>query len=271
VPKQAKLLVTVCRRLTHRGLTIAPCILPQTLAESPADVAELGQYDDVILRIAIQACLPTQVNDIIKAGWDALANKHTRLHVLLDMHDIAGGDAAAIAASRKPYVVAALASSHARTVTLAGGSFPYFLTGIPKGQTKIQRLEWRVWRDLLADTDLSAVRFGDYTVTNPRPMEDIEPWKVNASAAIRYALKDEWLLLKAGAAKTYGFAQYNALSKLLITDPVYSGQTFSYGDGRYHYHAQPGATSGNLWTWRRDATSHHLALTTREIATLHGT
>ncbi|HVZ15951.1 MAG TPA: hypothetical protein VG897_02455, partial [Terriglobales bacterium] len=269
MPKQAKLLVSVCRRLTQKGLKIAPCILPQTIAESPTEVAEIGQYEHVILRIAIFACLPTQIDQLIKDAWAALANRRVRLHVLLDMHDLAGGDAVAIAASRKPYAIAALASGHAHAVALAGGAFPYFLTGIPQGQTKIQRLEWLVWRDLTQVADLAGLRFGDYPVTNPRPLEAIDPRKVSASAAIRYAREDYWLLLKAGVARKHGYNQYNTLSKLLITDSCYSGKTFSYGDERYHYHAQPDATSGNLWTWRRDATSHHLVLTAREIAKLH--
>lgn len=267
-PKQAKLLVNVCRRLTQKGLKIAPCILPETVAESPADVADLGQYEQLILRVAVRACLPTQVAQLIKDAWAAMANKHARLHVVLDLHDVAGGDASAIAASRKAYALAALGSGHARTVTLAGGAFPYFLTGIPQGQTKIVRLEWLVWRDLTGDSDLAGLGFGDYAVTNPRPLEAIDPAKVNASAAIRYACEDHWVLFKAGVAKKYGFNQYNTLSKLLITDSCYFGKDFSYGDDRYHYHAQPGATSGNLWTWRRDATSHHLVLTAREIARL---
>ena len=267
---QAKLLASVCRRFTQKGLKISPCVLPETIAKPSGELAELGQYEDVIVRIALRGCLPTQVAQFIKDAWIGLQNKHVRLHVLLDMHDLAGGDAAAIANSRKAYVLAAAGSSHAHTVTVAGGSFPYFLTGIPQGQTKIGRVEWLVWQDLTQDPALTRVRFGDYTVTNPRPLEGIDPTKVNASAAIRYAREDHWVLLKAGVAKKYGYNQYNTLSKLLVTDSCYCGETFSYGDGRYHYHAQPGATSGNLWTWRRDATSHHLVLTAREIAKPRG-
>ncbi len=270
VAKKTKLLAIVCRRFTQKGLQVAPCMLPESAIESPADVAELGQHGDVILRIAVGACLPAQIPQIVGDTWKALGNKKVRLHVLLDMHDLAGGNAVAIAASRKPYVVAALGAQRARTVTLAGGSFPFFLTGIPQGQTNIDRLEWLVWRDLLQDPDFINLQFGDYTVTNPRPLEVLDPTKVNASAAIRYAREDHWVLFKAGVAKRYGFNQYNTLSKLLITDSCYCGKAFSYGDGRYHYHAQAGATSGNLWTWRRDATSHHMALTAREVTRFPG-
>ena len=74
----------------------------------------------------------------------------------------------------------------------------------------------------------------------------------------------------AGGTRTSGFNQYNQLCQLLISDPDYSGQGFSFGDDRYYYHAQAGSPTGNLSTWRRDATSHHLALTVRNCATLFG-
>ena len=269
-PNQAKLLVSVCRKLTQRGLKIAPCIRPAIVADSPAEIAALAAYEHVILRIPVRACLSSQVPQLIKDAWGVLGNKHARLCVLLDMHDLAGGDAIAIAASRKPYALAALGANHVHSVIIAGGAFPYFLTGIPQGQTKIERIEWLVWGDLTQDVALEALQFGDYTVTNPRPLEAIDPTKLNASAAIRYAVEDHWVLFKAGVAKKYGYAQYNTLCKLLITDSCYSGQNFSYGDDRYHYHTQPGSTPGNLWTWRRDATSHHLALTARACAKSHG-
>lgn len=48
-PKQAKLLVSVCGKLTQKGLKIAPCILPAIVADSPAEIAALAEYEHVIL------------------------------------------------------------------------------------------------------------------------------------------------------------------------------------------------------------------------------
>ena len=110
--------------------------------------------------------------------------------------------------------------------------------------------------------------FGDYGVTNPEPLEDIDPTKMNPAAAIRYTLKSEWWVLRGAGVRTKGkggMGQYNDLCRLLIKSPDYSGQTFSYGDHRYYEHAQPGASSGNLTTWRRDATSHHVVFTVRQL------
>lgn len=266
--KQGRLLMAVCRQLAQGGVRVAPCLLPDSVSQFPAEVSALAIYGDIILRIPVHACLPSQVQNTVGDTWKALKNKRVRLHVLLDMYVQVGTDPAALAASMKPYVAEALSANHVSTVVLAGGSFPYVLTGIPQGQSPIARVEWQVWRKLLKDASLRSVLFGDYTVTNPKPMEDLDPRKINASAAIRYAQDDHWVLFKAGGTRTHGFGQYNALCKLLIGDKCYSGQNFSYGDERYHYHAQPKSTSGNLWTWRRDATSHHMALTARAYAKL---
>jgi hypothetical protein len=271
LPSQARLLVSACRKLKQDALRIAPCILPSMVADVPTDVATLSEHGEVILRISVRDYLPSQIDQLLRDAWVALGDKYVHIHVLLDLDDLTGGNAQSIAMSMKPYVRAALGSEYAYSVTSAGGSFPYFLTGIPRGQTKIDRIEWLVWQCLVQDPAFGALRFGDYAVTNPKPLEIRDPTQLNASAAIRYARENHWVLIKAGGTRTGGYGQYNALCKLLILDKCYSGQHFSYGDGKYHHHAQPGSTSGSLWTWRRDATSHHLALTAREYAKLHGT
>lgn len=270
LPSQAKLLVAACRRLRQDGLRIAPCILPSMVADAPSDLASLAEYGQIIIRVPVRDYLPTQISQLLLDARNALGSKRVHIHVLLDLFDLTGGNPHSVASSMKPYASAALGSSHAYSVTVAGGSFPYFLTGIPRGQTKIDRIEWLVWQSLLQDPAFHALRFGDYAVTNPKPLEIRDPTQLNASAAIRYARENHWVLIKAGGTRTGGYGQYNALCKLLIMDKFYSGQHFSYGDAKYYHHAQPGSTSGNLWTWRRDATSHHLALTAREYAKLSG-
>ena len=60
--------------------------------------------------------------------------------------------------------------------------------------------------------------------------------------------------------------QYNDLCRLLIASSDYSGANFSFGDFQYKAHAQVGASSGSLMTWRRDATNHHLVYTVRQLA-----
>jgi hypothetical protein len=230
----------------------------------------LAEFPRLVLRISLGSHFPSQIAQVIDDCGIAVGKKNLPIHVLLDMHDIAGISAPSLVSACSPHAVAACGHVRAASVTLTGGSFPFFLTGIPQGQSDIDRVEWLVWQELLKNPALTNLKFGDYAVTNPKPLEDIDPRTMNPSAAIRYALTESWRLFKAGAAKKYGFAQYNDLCRLLISDACYSGKGFSFGDGRYDHHAQSGSKPGNLMTWRRDATNHHLVFTTRTLSTLYG-
>jgi len=268
--KQAKTLATICGHLAKNNILVFPVLHPSMLSSSAADVASLKTFDDIVLRIKMTTCLPQQVGVMISDVYSKLGRKSFRLHILLDMFSIVGDSPAPLILSVAPYVDEAIKSNKAKSITLAGGSFPFNLTGIPKGISSLTRVEWLVWSKLLKKYEQTRICFGDYAVTNPEPLEEIDPTKINPSAAIRYALKDEWMLLKAGGVRSSGFQQYNDLCNLLLSDPAYSGEPFSFGDSKYHQHAQPGASTGNLSTWRRDATSHHLALTVRNCAKLFG-
>jgi hypothetical protein len=251
------------------GLKIIPVIYPQAEAAKSNDLTAFAQFKDIVLRIKVTMFLSTGVEDIIGTAYKALNHKPCRLHILIDMDSILGEDPAFLESRVEPYVRGAAKAKGVASITLAGGSFPYNLTGIDKGTTSLRRVEWFTWLEIRKKIKDLRVIFGDYAVTNPKMLAEIDPTKINPSAAIRYALKDKWMLLKAGGTRKGGFSQYNDLCKLLILDEkTYSGREFSYGDGRYDYHANTKEKTGNLTTWRRDATSHHLVLTARNCAKL---
>ena len=191
------------------------------------------------------------------------------LYVVLDMGSIGGIDLTALAEMFEPYVRDVTASGEITQVAIVGGSFPYSLAGTTVGVgTRLPRKELEVWKLLRTKGECGAVAFGDYGVTNPEPQEALDPETMNPAAAIRYTQKKEWWLLRGSGVRTKGkggMKQYNSLCHLLVTNQDYAGQNFSYGDQRYFAHAQPGMTSGNFMTWRRDATSHHLVFTVRQM------
>lgn len=268
--KHARTLAAVCGHFAKKGLHVVPVVHPFMVSTYPADVASLNSFDDVVLRIKTPNCLPQQVGGMITDIYSILGRKSFRLHVLLDMGSIVGDSTTSHVTNIAPYIAEALTHKKVESITLAGGSFPFNLTGISKGISSLPRVEWQVWTRISKKFDSVRICFGDYAVTNPEPLAEIDPTKINPSAAIRYALKDEWMLLKAGGVRSSGFEQYNDLCALLIADNDYSGATFSFGDSKYFEHAQPLASTGNLSTWRRDATSHHLTLTVRNCAKLFG-
>lgn len=230
-------------------------------------VSALHGASGVVLRLRLQmitlAGTLAAIADVRKA-----IGKSVPLHVIYDFGGIGEVATDALAAFVEPFVRETIAQGHATNVAMAGGSFPMYLTGIPIGTHLLPRREWQAWQALRAKPECLNVRFGDYNVSNPEPLGDIDPRTMDPAAAIRYALDGEWLLVKARQAKKHGFSQYNTLCRVLTGDSRYFGSTYSFGDGRYAYHAQPGSTSGSFMTWRRDAASHHLVQTSRRLDAL---
>lgn len=231
------------------------------------NVSALHGASGVVLRLRLQmitlAGTLAAIADVRKA-----IGKQVPLHVIYDFGGIGEVAIDALAAFAEPFVRETIARGDATHVAMAGGSFPMYLTGIPMGTNLLPRREWQAWQALRAKPECAEVRFGDYNVSNPEPLGDIDPRTMDPAAAIRYALDGEWLLLKAKQAKKHGFAQYNTLCRVLTAHPRFFGPAFSFGDGRYAYHAQPNAKSGSFMTWRQDAASHHLVQTSRRLDAL---
>lgn len=266
---QTKLMIATLLLLKSAGVNAVPVIHPGMVLAEPAELQRLKSFDEVVLRIRTGTLLPVQVDNLITALRSALGAQSSRIHILLDMHDIVGSLAPAKVAEVEPLIRAAMSNENSSSVILAGGAFPMSLAGIAQGSSSIARVDYDTYK-LLQGNGYPNIIFGDYAVTNPILLEGLDPTKLNPSVQIRYTRDSDWLLLKAGGSKTHGMSQYIPLCNLLVSHKDYSGKTYSYGDGRYFYHTQAGATSGSYMTWRRDATSHHIAFTVRQQRLLFG-
>lgn len=267
---QTKLLIATSNQISKSGINkVYPVVHPGMVLSEPAEFIKLQDYEALILRIRVGTFLPIQIDSLITSLREALASPVPRIHVLLDMFDMVGASPTASAAAITPLITAALANDETSSVTVAGGGFPMSLAGIPQGNHSIPRTEYETYL-LLRNIDFPDLKFGDYAVTNPIPMEGLDPTKMNPSCQIRYTRLMNWLLIKGQGSKTHGMGQYNQLSQLLVAHKDYSGKTYSFGDERYDYHAQNGSTSGSYMTWRRDATSHHVVFTVRQLRALLG-
>ena len=265
--RQAKILIGAFAAMQARELWVWPTLSPAMVSSELAYLKEsLGSHRDVILRVPFASYLPSQLPDLLKLALGCISPR-CNLHVVIDLEAITGSDPEAIATQCAPYCKTALAFPRVRDVTLAGGSFPYNLVGLPRGRVKIPRVEWKVWRKVRASPALRAVTFGDYAVTNPQPMEVIDPEKMNPSVSIRYAQRDHWLVLKGVQWRPNGHNEYHNLCSLLTQDPIYYGRDYSYGDRSYDEFASVDG-GGSPYVWRRDATSHHVVLTARSVSTL---
>lgn len=264
-PHQARLLRVICealRKATARE--VIPVITQATLASSASDVQALGTFTEFLVRVAAPFNNAEAVTTTVKLCVASAFPKKS-LHLMVDQRSIVSQAPGPKWAAIQPYLNSALASGCAST-TLAGGSFPENLIGIKQGVHDLPRVEWQIWRMLRKQPEFAAVRYADYTVSNPELSPDVDPLQVNPSVAIRYAADGFWRLYKAGGFKKGIPNQYKSLSKLLISDTIYSGNTFSYGDKQYEQAANnPKVGNGNPSSWRRDATSHHVVLTASAI------
>lgn len=258
-------LARLCIALQAAGLQALPAINSSDAFLNPTALAAFKGLPAIVLRLDVRVTPLVNALALIQALRGAVGRR-TQIFVVVDLGALGDSPAPNLVTLVEPFVRDITATGVVTRTALAGGSFPFTLQGLPQGaQTRIPRKEWLVWQQLVQRPGCTDARFGDYAVTNPQPMEIVDPSRMNPSAAIRYALQDEWWLLRAGGVRTSGFGQYNTLCQLLIRSPDYAGANFSYGDGRYQFHAGTGASTGNLTTWRRDATNHHLVQTVRQL------
>lgn len=263
-PRQVQLLNAICVQLSKlTDLEILPVISSALVQTEPDQLAKLAErFNEHILRIDTPSVAVAQVQPIVDCAREHIPG--SLLHVVVDQFSLVGKDPKVTTNIVKPYLDAAIASQCA-SVTLAGGSFPVNLIGFKQGFHDIVRVEWKVWSSIHKLADYADVRYSDYCVTHPAQAPEMDPTQVNPSVAIRYAADGFWRLFKAGGFKKGAPNQYISLCKLLMTDAVYSGATYSFGDKCYADAAASKLGNGNPSSWRRDATNHHLVLTQRSL------
>jgi hypothetical protein len=163
-----------------------------------------------------------------------------------------------------------------RTVTIVGTSFPKSMQIVDRNSSKlVDRVEWLCWRDKIYAGRKGLTRlpsFGDCVIQHPLGVEGFNPRFMQVSAAIRYTVGDQWLLIKGESTeKVPAKVQFPRLAWELVQG-TYSG----YFYGRHHCEGCEGAWSasqglgsyGSAEVWRRLGTIHHLLTTATQISSL---
>lgn len=158
-----------------------------------------------------------------------------------------------------------------RTITLASGAFPQKISHID-GMEKVPRTDWLLWKSIVSKAE-ALVRlpvYGDYSVQYTEPATP-EATIHMGSANIRYTADDHWLVLRGLGLKQHGYEQYHELANHIRSQECYAGRGFCWGD-EYIFNCAGGAeTPGSQSTWRKVATSHHIAHVLRQLTTRRGT
>lgn len=154
-----------------------------------------------------------------------------------------------------------------RTLTLVSGAFPEDLSAVDSGVTgRLARADWRLWRSVTARPLARPPAFGDYTVGHPA-LFDPDPRKIKFGATIRFSGPDDWVVVKGRGVNKHGFGQFNGGSATVMALPEWDWPGHCAGCD-FIAACAGGGQPGNLQTWRRVATTHHLTLTAGQLASL---
>jgi len=161
-----------------------------------------------------------------------------------------------------------------RTFIFASGTFPKDLSGFKRDEENLlPRLDWKNWKDQVVSHNLTRhPTFADYTIQYPIYDHNVQFFPPTAS--IKYALENEWLIMKGEKQK---FEQYLASAALLVNDQKFYGKNFSFGDKYIAEKANHFAVyiknraikgTGSTETWLKAGINHHFVLVAHQVASL---
>jgi len=164
-----------------------------------------------------------------------------------------------------------------RTFIFASGSFLKDLSSCkPDEENLIPRLDWTNWINQVNNDLKRKPTFADYTIQHPIYEESYQFF--HPTTSIKYTLENKWLVMKGEKQK---YDKYLASAAVLVGDPRFYGEDFSYGDKYVSEKAKHfpkyiteknkkhniGGT-GSTETWLRAGINHHLTLVVHQIANL---
>jgi Beta protein len=264
---------SVFRQLRGRKLSAIPVT---GFARNP-------EYDLACRRVLIRdgrgVCIRLQPEDFstaeiashLKKLMSSLSVRAESVDLLMDFGPLDRTDSSRAVAHAISLVDAVPEQGSWRSFIIAGTSFPANLGGCARSSvTEVPRLEWEVWRRVAARKGRPRrPTFGDYAICHPEHSE-VDPRIMKPSASIRYTTDRSWFVFKGKNLKDHGFQQFHAVARSVKVHPVFSGERFSWGDDYIARCAQRQAGCGNLTTWRKVGTSHHIAFVSQQLEAFGG-
>jgi hypothetical protein len=109
-----------------------------------------------------------------------------------------------------------------RTLTISASAFPASMSGVNRNSfSLVERNEWKAWRDMLHANRRRLSRLPTYSdcgIQHPAGVEGFDPRTMQASASVRYAIPEDWLLIKGeGTARAHRVSNFR-LSKPPVND-----------------------------------------------------
>jgi hypothetical protein len=247
------------------------------LGRGPIDIAGLAL---VISRFELDLAVRLDSADLEDASEDTWAELLTltaglgvapsTLTIFLDFGQLTNRDLEGLKESALDFLaMQPKAFAHCKIIALGGTALSSVAPVPTDGVLRIARRELALWASLnfeLAGTRL--VGFGDYGIVDPGFVFPGGPIP-QANAKIRYTRGNSIAYFRGhGLYRPGRFPQYHELARRVVESGLYLGDSFSYGDGVIDRCARNLSGPGNLGTWVKADTNHHVELTALQIPNL---
>jgi hypothetical protein len=206
----------------------------------------------------------------IPVGLNAFLNTHKldpeHVDLIVDLGAVDDLVVPGIAALAKAFLGAVPEISRWRTLTVSACAFPNHMGGVQRHSFElVERAEWVAWRDKLHATRSSLPRlpaFSDCGIQHPVGVEGFDFRIMQVSASVRYALPEEWLLIKGESTKsTPPSSQFPVLATRLVyghLSSYFQGESHCDGCSSIKAAADGQPKLGSAEVWRRLGTVHHI-------------
>ena len=162
-----------------------------------------------------------------------------------------------------------------RTLILSASSFPLSMGIVHRNSHSMEpRGEWVAWRDFLRNgRSIPRVpTYSDCVIQHPLGVEGYNPRMMQVSASVRYALADDWLLIKGESTRgNPARQQFPQLAKKLVYGYLrghFHGTTHCHGCLSIKAAADGQPRLGSAEVWRRLGTIHHITEVSRTLRSL---
>ena len=266
--------IEVFRRATSAGIVFTPV----TGISRTADVAAaLGhQRHGIALRLTREECESGNLTASLQAFMAQHGLTPERTDLIIDLGAVDEMIVDGVAALTEAFLAEVPDHSRWRTFTMSACAFPMSMGVVGRNShNRVERTEWIAWRDHLHARRSGLTRlpaFSDCAIQHPKGIEDFDFRTMQVSASIRYAMPDDWLLIKGESTRvTRPGVQFPTLATKLVYGQLHSdffGSAHCEGCRSMKAAADRADGFGSAEAWRRLGTIHHISLVMQELAAL---
>lgn len=201
---------------------------------------------------------------------------HAEVDIIVDLGPVDDLVPAGVARLAKGFLDAVPDQSLWRTLTVSACAFPASMGVVDRNAHGfVMRSEWKVWLNELYLNRQHLARlptYSDCAIQHPKGVEGFDFRTMQRSASVRYALLEDWLLIKGeGHRATPLSEQFPELATQLAYGHLrghFAGPTHCSGCESIKASADGAPRLGSPEVWRRLCTIHHITRVVEQLGAL---